>query len=262
MSGRIGRPSPAMVISSLALFVALSGSSYAAIKANTVGAKQIKANAVATSELKDGSVGTGDVADGAITGADVANESLRSEDVSGLGAADVSDGSIGLGDLSAESVDGSKIVDGSVATGDVADESLLGEDVLDGTLTGADVQDDSIGGDDVARLGKGDIAPGSFLDGRITVQFEQAATDLANGANQSYTVFCPAGQIAIGGGGRGDATLSEETTIGTFRPAISSGNTEPPFDDQSFSGWRINVVNPIGGAASGIRPEVWVICAG
>jgi hypothetical protein len=25
-------------------------------------------------------------------------------------------------------------------------------------------------------------------------------------------------------------------------------------------GWRITVVNPTGGAASGIKPEVWVVC--
>jgi hypothetical protein len=252
MSRQIRRPSAATVIAMVALFVALSGSSYAALKANSIGAKQIKANAVRADEIRDGSVGPGEVVDESLTGTDVTNESLGSGDVAGLNGGDVSNGSIGLEDLSAESVDGSKIADGSVATGDVANESL----------TGDDVQDDSIVGDDVARLGKGDIVPGAFLDGRITVQFEQAPTDLADGTNQSYNVFCPAGQIAIGGGGRGDDTLSEQTTIGTFRPAKSPSNTEPPFDDQSFSGWRINVVNPAGGAASGIKPEVWVICAG
>jgi hypothetical protein len=96
--------------------------------------------------------------------------------------------------------------------------------------------------------------------GAATVQFEQAPADLANGANQNYGVFCPAGQQAIAGGGRGDDTLSEETILTNTRPAISSTNTEPPVDGGTFTGWRITVVNPIGGAASGIRPEVWVVC--
>ena len=96
--------------------------------------------------------------------------------------------------------------------------------------------------------------------GAATVQFEQAGVDLANGANQNYGAFCPAGQQAIAGGGRGDATLSEETILTNTRPAISTGDTEPPTDGQSFTGWRITVFNPIGGAASGIRPEVWVVC--
>ena len=96
--------------------------------------------------------------------------------------------------------------------------------------------------------------------GQATVQFFQAAADLANGANQSYSVFCPAGQQAIAGGGRGDDTLSEETILTNTRPAISAANTEPPTNGQGFTGWRITVVNPAGGSASGIRPEVWVVC--
>jgi hypothetical protein len=101
-------------------------------------------------------------------------------------------------------------------------------------------------------------APGTI--GTATAQFEQAPADLANGANQSYSAFCPAGQQAIAGGGRGDDTLSEETILTNTRPAISSTNQEPPVDGGTFTGWRITVVNPAGGAASGIKPEVWVVC--
>jgi hypothetical protein len=52
----------ANVIATVALFVALGGSSYAAIKLpkNSVGAKQIKAGAVGASEVKEGSLGTSD----------------------------------------------------------------------------------------------------------------------------------------------------------------------------------------------------------
>ena len=92
------------------------------------------------------------------------------------------------------------------------------------------------------------------------MQFTQAPADLLNGQNMSYTVFCPAGQQAIAGGGRGDDTLSEETILTSTRPAISAGNTEPPTNGQSFTGWRITVVNPAGGAVAGIKPEVWVVC--
>ena len=68
------------------------------------------------------------------------------------------------------------------------------------------------------------------------------------------------GKQAIGGGGRGDATLSEETILTNTRPARSSTNPEPPLLGEGFKGWRITVVNPAGGAASGIKPEVWVVC--
>jgi hypothetical protein len=99
---------------------------------------------------------------------------------------------------------------------------------------------------------------GTFSD--ITVQFEQAAADLADGASQSYNAFCPAGQIGIGGGFRGDLTDSEATNVGSSRPAMSTGNTEPPLDDGTFMGWRITVQNVAGGVMAGIRPEVWAVC--
>jgi hypothetical protein len=109
------------------------------------------------------------------------------------------------------------------------------------------------------REEKGDTGDtGTF--GSITTKFFQATSDLANGTNASYGAFCPAGQVGVAGGGRGDDTLSEETIITNTRPAISSSNTEPPLAGQGFTGWRITVVNPTGGAASGIKPEVWVVC--
>ncbi len=48
------RPSPALVISILALVVAMAGTSYAALKLpkNSVGAKQLKKNAVVTAKIK------------------------------------------------------------------------------------------------------------------------------------------------------------------------------------------------------------------
>jgi hypothetical protein len=52
------RPSPALVISIIALFVAMGGTSYAALKLpkKSVGTKQLKSNAVTTSKVKNGSL--------------------------------------------------------------------------------------------------------------------------------------------------------------------------------------------------------------
>ncbi len=59
MKRRLRAPSPALVIALIALFVALGGSSYAAINAlpkNSVGAKQLKKNAVTGVKIKKGAV--------------------------------------------------------------------------------------------------------------------------------------------------------------------------------------------------------------
>ena len=58
MKRRLRAPSPALVISLIALFVALGGTSYAAITLprNSVGAKQLRKNAVTAVKIKKGSV--------------------------------------------------------------------------------------------------------------------------------------------------------------------------------------------------------------
>jgi hypothetical protein len=66
------RPTPAMAVAMLALFVALGGSSYAAVKLakNSVKAKQIAPNAVGASEIKARAVRSGEVRDGSLLAQD------------------------------------------------------------------------------------------------------------------------------------------------------------------------------------------------
>jgi hypothetical protein len=67
------RPSPALVIAILALFVALGGSAYAAGK---IGTKNIKANAITTSKIKKNAITTTKIKNEAITGAKIKESSL------------------------------------------------------------------------------------------------------------------------------------------------------------------------------------------
>jgi hypothetical protein len=63
---RPSRPSPAMVVALLALFVAMGGVGYAALKLpkNSVGTRQIKKNAVTSAKVKNGSLTVNDVKSG------------------------------------------------------------------------------------------------------------------------------------------------------------------------------------------------------
>jgi len=63
----------ANVVATMALFVALGGSSYAALTLprNSVGAKQLKRDSVSKSELTSGSVRSSEIRNGSITVADV-----------------------------------------------------------------------------------------------------------------------------------------------------------------------------------------------
>lgn len=220
------------VVGYIALFFSLGlGTAWAAgLEKNSVGAKQIKTDGVRAAEIKASSVRAAEIKDGAVGPTDVADESLTGGDVQ----------------------------NGSLGGGDIGDGSLGTVDLLDGSVTGRDVQDGSLGSSDVQGLTGDDVQPQTFLGGTVTVQFEQAASDLASGQSVSITAFCPEGQTAIGGGVRGDANDSELTKVTNTRPAIGP-STEPPTDNGSFSGWRGTVVNENNG--TGIRPEVWVICA-
>jgi hypothetical protein len=161
--------------------------------------------------------------------------------------------SVGAKQIKKDAVRASEIKSRAVGTSEVRDGALLAQDFRAGQLPAGAKGDKGLKGD------TGDTGDTGSFDS-VTTQFFQAPADLANGANMSYGAFCPAGKQAIAGGGRGDDTLSEETILTNTRPAISSSNTEPPLAGQSFKGWRITVVNPSGGAATGIRPEVWAVC--
>ncbi len=78
-----GKLSFANVLSFLALFVALSATSYAAFRlpANSVGTKQLKTGAVTKTKLARGSVNGSKVVPGSLTGTDIAAHSLTGENI-------------------------------------------------------------------------------------------------------------------------------------------------------------------------------------
>lgn len=77
------RPSPALVIACLALFVALGGTGYAAIilPKNSVGAKQIRAGAVGSPEIRNSTIRSGDIAQNTILGRDVRAGTVGSREI-------------------------------------------------------------------------------------------------------------------------------------------------------------------------------------
>ncbi len=72
-TARIGRPSPALVISIIALVVAMSGTGYAALNlpANSVGTKQLRKGAVTGAKVKNGAITGAKVKRRSLTGANI-----------------------------------------------------------------------------------------------------------------------------------------------------------------------------------------------
>jgi hypothetical protein len=78
-------PSPAMVVASAALLIALTGTSIAAVQAtvpkNSVGSAQLKNNAVTAAKIASNAVTSAKIASNAVTGAKVQNGSLVAADM-------------------------------------------------------------------------------------------------------------------------------------------------------------------------------------
>lgn len=74
------KPSPAMVVALLALFVSLGGVSYAATK---IGTRQIKNGAVTAKKLHKNAVTTKKIHNGAVNGAKIADRSINYRDTDG-----------------------------------------------------------------------------------------------------------------------------------------------------------------------------------
>lgn len=148
------RPSPAMVVALIALFVALSGTTFAALK---VDSGDIDNNTIVSKDLKNKkAVKSPDVVDGSLTGTDVADGSLT--------GTDLTDGSLNTADLADNAVNGSKVANGSLTGDDVGDGSLGSGDIADGSLVAGDLADDAVNGAKVDESSLGKVPSASSAD--------------------------------------------------------------------------------------------------
>ena len=118
-------------ISLIALFVALGGTSFAAVALtkNSVGAAQIKKNAVAASEIKKNAVRAAEVNRNAIGASELRSNAVAGGDIAdnGVGGADLSDNSVGAGELSDDSVGSGEVTNDALTATDIAGSSLDAE---------------------------------------------------------------------------------------------------------------------------------------
>ena len=80
MQGKLGRPSPALVIAMIALFAALGGTSYGLAR-NSIDSREIKNNDVRSKDLRNNDVRSGDIRAGAVQSSDLKDNSVTGTDV-------------------------------------------------------------------------------------------------------------------------------------------------------------------------------------
>jgi hypothetical protein len=202
--------SPATVISCIALFVALSGSVYAAgLAKNSVKTKNIAGQAVTTAKLKNSAVTAKKLRSNSVIGSKLANESV--------GAAKLADAAVRSNALGGGVVTGPKIKDGSVT------ESKLGNNAVGKDKIGANAVETGKLAKEAVTAEK--LAGGFYAQLLKNVSYESKTSALDSEDAKFATAACPAGKEAIGGGARVNGELKEVAVTGSYPQEVEGKRT-------------------------------------
>jgi hypothetical protein len=171
------RPSPALLIACLALFLTLGGTAFA------VG---VSKNSVRSAQIVDGTVRTMDLRDDSVNAPKIAPDAVGSEEIAenAVASPEVAPDSLTAADLGAA----------SVASSEVADQSLTANDLGPDSVGSSELQADAVGSSELQAAS----VRSSELAGIVTAQ---NSTAIAANGNASVTATCPVGTTVISGGG-------------------------------------------------------------
>lgn len=158
------RPSPALVISCVALFLTLAGTAFAAPKF-LVRSAQIVDATVRTVDLRDNAVSSAKIADATVTANDLGTDSVGSDEIA------------------KDAVKSDEIAADAVASSEVADQSLTQDDLGPNSVGSSELQAGAVRASELGTI----------------IQVSNS-TGVAAGANGGVSVACPAGTTVISGG--------------------------------------------------------------
>jgi hypothetical protein len=160
------RPSPALILSCVALFMALSGSALA------VG---LAKSSVRSAQIADGTVRTIDLKDAAVSGTKIAPNAVGAD----------------------------QIAENAVSSAKVAPDSLAAQDLAPASVTSSEVADQSLTADDLgpSSVGSSEIQAGAIRASELGPIIQASnANPVAKDGVVSVTATCPEGTTVISGG--------------------------------------------------------------
>lgn len=183
--------SVANVLSCTALFIALGGSAFAAVKlnANQVKAVNIAPQAVTNAKIKTQAVTSGKIKNGGVNALDI-------------GAGQVTNEKIATG-----AVTGKKIAKKAVSPRTLANEAVVTDKLANGAVVASKLST-------------------SFYEQLVRNTAYVSAGSASNSEpNKAVTASCPSGKEAIGGGVRLEGELAEVSVTGSYPVASGSSRT-------------------------------------
>jgi hypothetical protein len=162
---RFGRPSPAMVVASIALLVALGGT---AIAAKKIGSGQIKKNAVKTKKIANQAVTKGKLADGAVSSAKLVDGAVESSSIA--------QDAVATGKIQSNAVTQGKLADDSVGTAQLLPDSVGTNKLRANAVTGDKVLNGSLGLSKISQVIADATLPGGNMLGAGACQLSDAVT--------------------------------------------------------------------------------------
>jgi hypothetical protein len=190
------RPSPALAISCLALFLALVGTAFAAPKL-MVRSAQIVDSTVRTVDLRDSAVNSAKIADTTVTADDLGTDSVNTDEI----AKDA----VKSDEIAKDAVNTDEIADNAVTSSEVAADSLTAGDLASNSVTSLEIADQTINSNDIG-------ANAVNADELSVVTLRSKSEQIEAGKNKSISVPCQAGEQVLSGGGAPSAYGVEMTS--------------------------------------------------
>ena len=148
------RPSPALVISLLALFVALGSGAYAA---NKIGTNQIKNKAVTTKKLAGKAVNASKLAGKSVKTGKLAGQAVTTGKLAGQ--------AVTTGKLAAQAVSGDILLDAAVSESKLAQSAVVTDKIADSAVTNSKLNGTSVG---TNKLKDESVTTDKIADGAVT----------------------------------------------------------------------------------------------
>jgi hypothetical protein len=226
------RPSPALVVACIALFLSLGGVSYG-LATGSIDSREIKNNSVSSADIRNNSIRTFDIRNDSIRGFDIRNSTIQGRDVAlnTLTGADISEKDLGQVPSAARAGD-STTVDG-FGVGKIFVKQASGtplQAIYNGGFFALNAS--CVGGSAALLLDQAAGAPSTSaswqsVNGADTPDFGND-TDLQVGDAHDL----------LGTGANGVVTVTVSTTTGRVATVVVSAQSAPAFSGESVCSFR------------------------